>query len=106
MTAALSDSAMNRNPPRLTHDRRVLLLALIAGAPAVIVAMILLWTGGHSPRLDWTLTVVIAGFWLGFCLRHARPRRLARCAPSPICWRRCARATIPSAPAPAPAATP
>ncbi len=57
---------MNRRPPRLTHDQHALLLALIAGAPAMLVSMILLWTGGHSPRLVWTLTIVLAGFWLGF----------------------------------------
>jgi two-component system nitrogen regulation sensor histidine kinase NtrY len=51
---------------RLTHDQRVLVAALVAGAPAVIVAMIMLWTGDYTPKVQWTLSVVIVGFWLGF----------------------------------------
>ena len=50
---------------RMTHDRRLLLLGLIAGFPAVLVGMILLWTGGYTPKVEWTLTVVMLGFWLG-----------------------------------------
>jgi len=37
---------------------------MIAGLPAVIVSMILLWSGDYAPRLQWTLTAVILGFWL------------------------------------------
>ena len=48
------------------HDRRVLLMALAAGFPAVLVALILLWDGPFPARLQWTLTVVILGFWFGF----------------------------------------
>src|SRR6201987_3577365 len=28
--------------------------------------MIMLWTGDHTPKVQWTLSVVIIGFWLGF----------------------------------------
>lgn len=48
------------------HDRRILLMALAAGFPAVMVALILLWGGPYPARLQWTLTVVIVGFWFGF----------------------------------------
>jgi len=48
------------------HDRRILLMALAAGFPAVLVALILLWDGSYPARLQWTLTVVILGFWFGF----------------------------------------
>jgi two-component system nitrogen regulation sensor histidine kinase NtrY len=51
---------------RLTHDLRVLVAALVAGAPAVLVSMIMLWTGDYTPKTQWTLSVVIIGFWLGF----------------------------------------
>ncbi len=51
---------------RLTHDQRVLTAALMAGAPAVLVSMIMLWTGDYTPKTQWTLSVVIVGFWLGF----------------------------------------
>jgi len=48
------------------HDRRILLMALAAGFPAVLVALIMLWDGPYPARLQWTLTVVILGFWFGF----------------------------------------
>lgn len=50
--------------PRL--DRRLLLMSLAAGFPGVLVSMILLWNGGFSAKDEWTLTVIIIGFWLGF----------------------------------------
>ena len=40
-------------------------MALLAGLPAVVVASILLWTGSFAPRVQWTLTLVIFGVWLG-----------------------------------------
>ena len=48
------------------HDRRVFSMALAAGFPAVLVSLILLWDGAYPARLQWTLTVVIIGFWFGF----------------------------------------
>jgi len=48
------------------HDRRVLLMALASGFPAVLVGLILLWSESYPARVQWTLTVVIVGFWLGF----------------------------------------
>lgn len=41
-------------------------MSLAAGFPGVLVSMILLWTGSFSAKDEWTLTVVIVGFWLGF----------------------------------------
>ena len=66
--------------PYLTHEKRILVLALAAGAPAVLVCMIMLWwTGEHSAKTQWTLSVLIIGFWLGFCFglreRVASPLR-------------------------------
>jgi two-component system, NtrC family, nitrogen regulation sensor histidine kinase NtrY len=51
---------------RLSHDRRLFFLALISGLPAVVVSLVLLWTGGFAPRVQWTLTAVILTVWLGF----------------------------------------
>jgi two-component system, NtrC family, nitrogen regulation sensor histidine kinase NtrY len=48
------------------HDRRILVMALAAGFPAVLTALILLWDGSYPARVQWTLTVVIVGFWFGF----------------------------------------
>ncbi|HXG67000.1 MAG TPA: ATP-binding protein [Blastocatellia bacterium] len=51
---------------KLPHDRNVFLMSLLAGLPAVIVAMILLWKGDFTPKVQWTLTVFIIGCWWGF----------------------------------------
>ena len=55
-----------RRPRRLSHDRRVLLLSLLAGLPALLAAMALLWGGGHEAKLCWTLSLVLVATWLGF----------------------------------------
>ncbi len=39
-------------------------MALFAGLPGVMVALILLWTGSFTPKVQWTLTVVILAVWL------------------------------------------
>jgi two-component system nitrogen regulation sensor histidine kinase NtrY len=56
----------------LRFDQRILLLALAAGAPAALVALVLLWTGDYTARVPWTLTVFVVGIWLGcsFATRH------------------------------------
>src|SRR6478735_6799176 len=53
---------------RLSHESRVFLYTLLGGLPAVIVAMTLLLTGDFSPKVQWTLGLVIFGFWLGYAL--------------------------------------
>jgi nitrogen fixation/metabolism regulation signal transduction histidine kinase len=57
---------------RLTYERRLQLLALAAGLPGSLIALILLWTGNYSSSTAWTLTLLIVCFWLGFALslRH------------------------------------
>ena len=50
----------------LLYERRILCLALAAGLGGTLVAMILLWTGPYSSKLQWTLTVVIIIAWLSF----------------------------------------
>jgi len=49
----------------ITHDRRVFLLALLSGLPAVVVAMVFLWHSNFSVRADWTLTILVVSIWLG-----------------------------------------
>ncbi len=51
---------------KLRHDRRILLLALMAALPAVVTALILLWVGGFSPKVRWTVTALLLLTWLGF----------------------------------------
>ncbi len=55
-----------RKQRRVTHENRVLYLSLAAGLAAVITSMVLLWTGDFASHVQWTLTVLIVGAWLGF----------------------------------------
>jgi two-component system, NtrC family, nitrogen regulation sensor histidine kinase NtrY len=66
------DPISSRPDARLRFDQRILLLALAAGLPATLVALILLWTGSYTPKVQWTLTVLIVGAWTGcsFSVRH------------------------------------
>jgi nitrogen fixation/metabolism regulation signal transduction histidine kinase len=50
----------------IVHERRMELLSLAAALPAVITALVILWTEDHTPKVQWTLTLLIVGFWLGF----------------------------------------
>jgi nitrogen fixation/metabolism regulation signal transduction histidine kinase len=70
---------MKLRKPTLVHEQRVLLLAFCGGFPAVLTSMIILWTQGYQPKVQWTLSVIIIGCWLGFCFglrdRVASPLR-------------------------------
>ncbi|MBX3277627.1 MAG: PAS domain-containing protein [Acidobacteria bacterium] len=52
--------------PRLNYERRVWMLAFFTGLPGAIVALALLWTQDFTPKVQWTLTVLIICFWWGF----------------------------------------
>src|SRR5437867_178337 len=54
-----------RRRRRLTHDRRVLLMALLAGLPGSLLALGLLWFGDHTPKVQWTFTVLVVVLWWG-----------------------------------------
>jgi PAS domain S-box-containing protein len=54
--------------PRLSHERRVLLLALLAGLPGAAVALGLLLLGDHAPRVQWTFGLLVVALWWGFAL--------------------------------------
>jgi hypothetical protein len=41
----------SRPDSRLRFDQRILLLALVAGLPAALVALILLWTGPYTSKV-------------------------------------------------------
>ncbi len=51
---------------KLSYESRILLLAFLGGLPATLVSLILLWGGDFSTKVEWTLTIIIVGFWLGF----------------------------------------
>jgi nitrogen fixation/metabolism regulation signal transduction histidine kinase len=50
----------------LSHEQRVLGLALLAGVPGSLLALILLFAGDFAPRTQWTLGLFVVVFWLGF----------------------------------------
>jgi two-component system nitrogen regulation sensor histidine kinase NtrY len=72
LAASALDAASSKPGSRLRFDQRILLLALAAGLPAALVALVLLWTGDYTPKVQWTLTVFIVGVWTGcsFSVRH------------------------------------
>ncbi|HEY1107293.1 MAG TPA: ATP-binding protein [Opitutaceae bacterium] len=55
---------------RLTHEQTIFVYALLAAAPAVLTAFYYLWLADHAPepKVQWTLTLFILGFWFGFAL--------------------------------------
>src|SRR4051794_1592332 len=53
---------------RLTHEGRLTWVIVLAALPAVIVALVLLWFGDHTAKVQWTLTLIIAGAGLAFIL--------------------------------------
>jgi two-component system, NtrC family, nitrogen regulation sensor histidine kinase NtrY len=52
--------------PGLTHERRVVLMALMSGLPGSFVSLLLLWSGAYTTKVQLTLTLFIAVIWLGF----------------------------------------
>lgn len=57
---------MAKPPRRFTHDQSVFATALLAGLPGVLVSCVLLWTGDFTPKVQWTLSLLVFGCWLGF----------------------------------------
>jgi two-component system, NtrC family, nitrogen regulation sensor histidine kinase NtrY len=51
---------------RISHERRVQLLALAAGLPSILFAAWALGTGDYPPRVVWTVGIVLGASWLGF----------------------------------------
>ena len=47
------------------HDRRVLLLTVLAGLPAVVVALLLLWRSDLDRAMQWPLSLALIVVWLG-----------------------------------------
>ncbi len=57
---------------RLNFEGRIFRLAIAAGLPGSLVALVLLWTGEFTAKFQWTFTLIILLCWLGFVvsLRH------------------------------------
>jgi two-component system nitrogen regulation sensor histidine kinase NtrY len=59
-------STWGKSRYRLGHESRIVLRSMISGLPAVLVSLMLLWKGDFTPKVQWTLGVLIVAFWLGF----------------------------------------
>ncbi len=54
---------------RLTHDQTVFLYALLGGAPGAVIVLVTLWmSDAYAPKIQWTVSLLVAGCWLGFSL--------------------------------------
>ena len=53
---------------RIDHDLYVQRLALAGGLPAVVVAVVLLWTGDYSLKVQWTLSLLVVLSWWLFAI--------------------------------------
>src|ERR1044072_9853094 len=46
---------------RLSYEGKITWLTFVAVAPAMFIALALLWFGDHAPKVQWTLTILIVG---------------------------------------------
>ena len=53
---------------RLSHDQQVFLLTLAAALPGALTSLVILWTEGYTPKVQWTLTVLIVGCLIAFAV--------------------------------------
>src|ERR1039457_3519342 len=60
----------NRRRRRMKYEGRIVIMAIMAGLPGSLVALIFLWLRDPTPpaRTQWTLTGLIVGLWLGFAM--------------------------------------
>ncbi|MEJ7812866.1 MAG: ATP-binding protein [Gemmatimonadaceae bacterium] len=52
----------------INFERRLLGLAFLAGVPGTLATIFLLWTGGYSAKIQWTLGTLIVVWWLAFAI--------------------------------------
>jgi two-component system, NtrC family, nitrogen regulation sensor histidine kinase NtrY len=57
-----------QRPGRIDHDQYVQRLALAGGLPAVVVSLLLLWTGDYSLKVQWTLSLLVVLAWWLFAI--------------------------------------
>ena len=63
---------------RLNHEQRILLMALAGGLPGTFISLLLIWDRPYTPKVQWTLSLLILGVWLSlaFSLRGRVVRHL------------------------------
>ena len=63
---------------KFPFEQRIFFLAVLAGLPGSFVALTMLWRGSYTPKVQWTLSVLIFCLWWGmaFALRERVLRHL------------------------------
>jgi two-component system nitrogen regulation sensor histidine kinase NtrY len=51
---------------RFSHEDRLTWITFGAVLPGAIVALVIIWFGGYTPKIQWTITLLIGGCALGF----------------------------------------
>lgn len=64
----MAGSTRKAQQAKLSYEGRVVLLAFLAGLPGSAAGLVYVWTGDHSAREQWTVTVVVVLAWLGFTM--------------------------------------
>jgi len=73
-----SDERTSKGRRRLSYENRLTWLALGAAVPGAVIALIILWSGDYSAKVQWTLTLLIVCCFLGF-ISSAREHLVRRC---------------------------
>lgn len=55
-------------PRRTAHEQRAFYYTLLGGLPAVLIVLWIFWTGVYEPKEQWTVSLIVLLFWLGFAL--------------------------------------
>src|SRR5215210_9101763 len=58
-TSSTGKRRLTRRDIRPRHDRRIMIMALASGLPAVVISLYFLWNGNYTAKVQWTLTVLI-----------------------------------------------
>jgi two-component system nitrogen regulation sensor histidine kinase NtrY len=66
MAARTRMNRKTKSPRRLSYEGKIGWLAFAAVAPAIVIALGLLWFGDYSARVQWTLTILIVGWFVVF----------------------------------------
>ncbi len=50
----------------MTHEQRIFWTAVAAGFPGSFAALVILWVGDYTPKVQWTFSILILALWWGF----------------------------------------
>jgi len=59
-------SPKKKHRTRFNHEQRIYFYALLCGLPGSVAVLALLWFGNYTPKVQWTITLLVLCFWFGF----------------------------------------